>query len=111
MSFQYKNGEYAWMIFNDFKIGGEGTGYKLHLGALREVFNMKRNYHEMREFCNGKKFSTIDHGKKDCAKGRQGGWWFYDCAYYCANCMIGVNQDAENKKIAIQEINMAITDI
>jgi len=111
LSYQYKNGKYAWMILENFKVHDESTGYTLHLGALREVFNMKRNDFEMR-YSSGKKFRTKDNSDKDnCPTRTKGGWWFLNCAYYCANCMEQVNRDAENKKIAIQEINMAIMEI
>ena len=114
MSYLYKNGKYAWMIFDNFKVHGESTGYKLHLGAVREVFNMKRNQYEMR-FNSGMKFSTADKDNDkhslSCVTWDKGGWWFRDCAFYCANCIKEVNRDAENKQIAVQEINMAIMEV
>ena len=64
------------MLYGNFDVGRETTGYQLHVVDKKTTFGM--------ELHNGMKFSTFDKNQDpnpyvNCAVAMHAGWWFSDC--------------------------------
>ena len=75
------NGNGMTWIYHKFKVNGSDDKYRLEIG---EAEGPPGGYDGM-AFHNGKQFSTYNsdndgHANHQCARSRQGGWWYgYDC--------------------------------
>jgi len=87
-----KNNQYHfnYLIYDDFKIGSEILGYKLHVGSQRETYGIFGYLKRYLTENNGCPFSTKDRDNdiytSNCAQNYGGGWWFKSCHQICLNC-------------------------
>eukprot|EP00111_Clytia_hemisphaerica_P006801 TCONS_00019639-protein len=75
MKFAKRQTEYS-MLYGNFDVGRESTGYQLYVVDRKSSFGM--------ELHNGMKFSTYDKDQDpnpdfNCAVTLRAGWWFHDC--------------------------------
>merc|ERR1712168_1580580 len=55
-----KSPTWSYIIYNDFRIGEEIKGYRLHIGSREENYAMLYLDHSLLEYSNGCPFSTRD---------------------------------------------------
>ncbi|XP_021967106.1 techylectin-5B isoform X2 [Folsomia candida] len=79
-------GNKAYAMYNEFKVGGALDKYNLTVGGYNGTAgdSLSRN--------SGKKFTTFDNDNDEdkvinCASQRRGGWWYWNCSESQLNSM------------------------
>ncbi|CAC5357758.1 Ryncolin-4,Angiopoietin-related protein 7,Angiopoietin-related protein 1,Ficolin-3,Ficolin-1-B,Techylectin-5A,Ficolin-2,Ryncolin-1,Tenascin-R,Protein scabrous,Fibrinogen-like protein 1,Angiopoietin-1,Tenascin-X,Fibrinogen C domain-containing protein 1-A,Ryncolin-3,Tenascin,Fibrinogen C domain-containing protein 1,Ryncolin-2,Angiopoietin-related protein 6,Techylectin-5B,Angiopoietin-related protein 2,Angiopoietin-2,Microfibril-associated glycoprotein 4,Fibrinogen alpha chain,Ficolin-1-A,Ficolin-1,Techylecti len=70
------SGSTRYATYNTFKLGNEGSGYKLTIGSY------SGNAGDSMSYSNAAQFSTKDKGStSSCAKRTFGAWWYKTCTH------------------------------
>jgi ficolin len=87
------SGKWGKLVYDNFKIGDEASGYKLTFGARLKKENSGEDSYHLFEYHQNMKFSTKDkdndsHSSYNCAANSGqggGGWWYNHCRIVALN--------------------------